>query len=183
MTPWNAIAHIKFPFPLEWSNYQPVVLYQAEQGSCSRCERPSGHLLPSSRSKLKAPPDGPYTGEQWLNLGRNLQLVHSGMWFTLFLQRPALHVWDSKPRCDRDSCACMVLTSAALSRNHTGVFSHFAQVQLMFCWTQVDRVKKKICRWNCKEQGWDIGNNFSQAELTQNRHSGVLVHLSSWHFL
>lgn len=42
----------------------------------------------------------------------------------------------------------------------------------------MDRVKKKSCSLNCKEQGL-----VSQAQLTQNRHSGVLVYLSLWHFL
>ena len=49
----------KFPSPLDWINSQPVVSCQAEQGSCSRCERPSGSLPSWSRSKLKAPPDSP----------------------------------------------------------------------------------------------------------------------------
>lgn len=78
----------KFPFVPDEINSHPVALYQAEQVSCSKCERPPESLPSWSRRKVKASPDSLWAGEQWLSRGRNHQLV---------LSRPDFHFETRSP--------------------------------------------------------------------------------------
>lgn len=101
----------KFPFVPDGINPQPVVLDQAEQVSCSECERPSGSLPPWSRRKLKASPGSLWAGERWLSRAGTTSWFPQGRSFSL---RHAAQLWQN-------SWACIVLTSSASwSRNHNG---------------------------------------------------------------
>ena len=97
----------KFPFVPDEINSHPVALYQAEQVSCSKCER--SHLGLEGRSRPLLTASG---------------LVSSGSagagttsWFCqgqTFILRHAAQLWQN-------SWACIVLMSSApWSRNHTG---------------------------------------------------------------